>query len=59
MDKSDRIAASWIANAANRIAAIDNEEIETMKLGTNNAIVDTVPLYPVDTILDIGVVKAV
>ena len=54
MSKPDTIIESWIANADNWIAAIDNTEIESRKLSTNKAIVETVLSYPLNTILDIG-----
>jgi 2-polyprenyl-3-methyl-5-hydroxy-6-metoxy-1,4-benzoquinol methylase len=54
MWKADKIIESWLANAGNWIAVIDNAEIESRRLCTNQAIVDTVLLYPVTTILDIG-----
>ena len=54
MSKPDTIIESWIANADNWIATIDNTEIESRKLSTNKAIVETVLSYPLNTILDIG-----
>lgn len=54
MKEPDKIVESWIANASNWIATIDNTEIESRKLSTNNAIVNAVLSYPSSTILDIG-----
>jgi 2-polyprenyl-3-methyl-5-hydroxy-6-metoxy-1,4-benzoquinol methylase len=54
MNNADKIVASWFANADNWIGVIDNAEIESRKICTNQAIVDTVLSYPLNTILDIG-----
>lgn len=54
MDEAKKIIASWQANATNWIATIDNAEIESRKLATNTAIVETVLSYPGKTVLDIG-----
>ena len=54
MDKGGNIVESWMANADNWIAAIDNTEIESRNLCTNQAIVEAVLSYPLQTILDIG-----
>lgn len=45
---------SWQANAGNWIATIDNNEIGSRVLVTNQAIVETVLLYQPAAILDIG-----
>lgn len=54
MDQSSVIIASWHANAANWIATIDNKEIESRQLVTNEAIVNTVLDHRPVSILDIG-----
>jgi 2-polyprenyl-3-methyl-5-hydroxy-6-metoxy-1,4-benzoquinol methylase len=54
MNQPDKIVESWIANANNWIATIDNTEIESRKLCTNGAIVNTILSFSVNTILDIG-----
>ena len=54
MNQPDKILESWMANAGNWIATIDNTEIESRKLSTNKAIVDAVLSYPLSTVLDIG-----
>ncbi|HEY8957018.1 class I SAM-dependent methyltransferase [Chitinophaga sp.] len=54
MDHSAIIAASWQVNADNWIATIDNGEIESRALVTNNAIVNAICSYNVPSILDIG-----
>lgn len=54
MSGADAILNSWKANAANWIATIDNEELESRKLVTNDAIVNTILKYKPSTILDIG-----
>ena len=54
MRQPDKIIESWMTNADNWIATIDNTEIESRKLGTNKAIVDVILSYQVNTILDIG-----
>jgi 2-polyprenyl-3-methyl-5-hydroxy-6-metoxy-1,4-benzoquinol methylase len=54
MDQSTKITASWHANANNWIASIDNGEIETRILVTNDAIVNTICAYNIQSILDIG-----
>ena len=54
MGKADKIIESWFVNADNWIAVIDNEEIESRKLSTNEAIVQTILSYPINTIVDIG-----
>lgn len=54
MDHSTIIAASWHTNANNWIATIDNAEIETRVLVTNDAIVKTICSCNIQSILDIG-----
>ena len=54
MPASQQILESWKANAANWIATIDNAELETRTLVTNNAITNAVCGYAGSTVLDIG-----
>jgi len=54
MSASQQIVQSWEANAGNWIATIDNAELESRTMVTNNAIVNTVCGYNCTTILDIG-----
>ena len=54
MSVSAQILQSWNANAANWIATIDNAELESRVLVTNEAIVNAVCSYDCSTILDIG-----
>jgi len=54
MSASKQILESWTANAGNWIATIDNAELESRTLVTNNAIVETIGNYDVMSILDIG-----
>lgn len=54
MTSSDPIITSWHANAENWIATINNNEIESRNLITNEAIVDIIIKYRPATILDIG-----
>lgn len=54
MSQQNAIIESWMENANNWIATIDNTEIESRKLSTNNAIVNAVLSYSSSTILDIG-----
>ncbi len=54
MSVTEQILQSWKANAVNWIATIDNEELESRKLVTNNAIVNAVCNYSCKNILDIG-----
>ncbi|MEL6165348.1 MAG: methyltransferase domain-containing protein [Cyanobacteria bacterium J06628_3] len=51
-DKS--VIDSWNKNASAWINTIENEEIESRKLVTNQAIVDAVNSYSLTSILDIG-----
>jgi 2-polyprenyl-3-methyl-5-hydroxy-6-metoxy-1,4-benzoquinol methylase len=54
MSSSEQIIQSWKDNAGNWIATIDNAELESRTLVTNNAIVSTVCGYDCASILDIG-----
>ncbi len=54
MSQSQQILDSWQANAGNWIATIDNADLESRILVTNNAIVDTVCSYGNHKVLDIG-----
>ncbi|QEC44061.1 class I SAM-dependent methyltransferase [Pseudobacter ginsenosidimutans] len=54
MDQSSVILDSWHANAGNWIATIDNNEIESRSLVTNNAILQVISEYGPASILDIG-----
>lgn len=54
MSQQNAIIESWMENANNWIATIDNTEIESRKLSTNKAIINAVLSYQVSIILDIG-----
>ena len=54
MPASEQILASWAANAGNWIATIDNAELESRTLVTNQAIVNAIGEYKLQHILDIG-----
>ena len=54
MTASQQILESWKANAGNWIATIDNADLESRVLVTNDAIVNTVCSYGAHKILDIG-----
>ncbi|MGF6928839.1 2-polyprenyl-3-methyl-5-hydroxy-6-metoxy-1,4-benzoquinol methylase [Chitinophaga sp. W2I13] len=54
MDQSTKITTSWHANADNWIASIDNAEIESRILATNDAIVNTICSHNIQSIIDIG-----
>ena len=54
MSASQQILESWKANAINWIATIDNAELESRTLVTNDAIVEAVCSYDCNTIIDIG-----
>ena len=54
MPASQQILESWKANAANWIATIDNAELESRILVTNDAITNAVGSYAGSTVLDIG-----
>jgi 2-polyprenyl-3-methyl-5-hydroxy-6-metoxy-1,4-benzoquinol methylase len=48
------ILSSWQANAQNWIATIDNNEVESRFLVTNDAIITTILNYQLQKILDLG-----
>lgn len=50
----DPILESWNANASNWIATIDNNEIESRTLVTNQAIVNAIVPYRPHSVLDVG-----
>jgi 2-polyprenyl-3-methyl-5-hydroxy-6-metoxy-1,4-benzoquinol methylase len=50
----ESVIHSWNKNAQAWIAAIQNEEIESRKLVTNQAIIDAIVSYSPSSILDIG-----
>ncbi|MFN2439046.1 MAG: class I SAM-dependent methyltransferase [Chitinophagaceae bacterium] len=54
MDYSEKIIESWNVNAEKWIATIENEEIESRKLVTNKAIVDSITEYKPARIFDVG-----
>jgi 2-polyprenyl-3-methyl-5-hydroxy-6-metoxy-1,4-benzoquinol methylase len=54
MSASEQIVESWKANAGNWIATIDNGDLESRLLVTNDAIVQTIFGYQSSKILDIG-----
>ncbi len=54
MSKSSIILNSWKVNADNWIATIDNAEIESRKLVTNDAIINIILEYNPKSVLDIG-----
>jgi 2-polyprenyl-3-methyl-5-hydroxy-6-metoxy-1,4-benzoquinol methylase len=54
MTASQQILESWKVNAGNWIDTIDNADLESRVLVTNDAIVNTVCSYDADKILDIG-----
>lgn len=54
MTHSHDIRTSWEANAANWIATIENNELESRSLVTNAAIVDTILRYQPQKVLDLG-----
>jgi 2-polyprenyl-3-methyl-5-hydroxy-6-metoxy-1,4-benzoquinol methylase len=54
LNPSQQILSSWNANAENWIATIDNNELESRVLVTNDAITETVCSYNFETIIDIG-----
>lgn len=53
-DGSSQILESWQANAAHWVAALENEELQSRKLVTNQAIIDAVVRLTPKTIIDIG-----
>ena len=50
----ESVLDSWNQNASAWITAIENEEIASRKLVTNNAIIDAIASYSPSTILDLG-----
>lgn len=54
MNASDQIIESWIANADAWIATIENNDLESRVLVTNNAIIEAVTALQLTKILDIG-----
>ena len=54
MQDESHILRSWALNAQNWIQSIDNQEIESRKLATNQAIVDAILHYRPRTVLDLG-----
>lgn len=54
MDQSQKIIESWKANAQNWIGTVDNSEIESRVLATNEAIVKTIFDHTPQKVLDIG-----
>jgi len=54
MSVAEQILESWNANASNWIATIDNAELESRTLVTNQAMVDAVCSVDSNRILDIG-----
>ena len=54
MEKAKQILESWQQNAENWIHAVDNEEIESRKLATNQAIVEAIRLHQPKSMLDLG-----
>jgi 2-polyprenyl-3-methyl-5-hydroxy-6-metoxy-1,4-benzoquinol methylase len=54
MKPSEKILKSWQQNAANWIATIEQQEIESRRLVTNDAIIQTVCSFGVNKILDVG-----
>ena len=54
MNPSDNILQSWEANAESWISTIDNNELESRRLATNAAIVNTVFRHATKRVLDLG-----
>ncbi len=54
MEHSLEILHSWKANAGNWIKTVDGNEIESRRLVTNQAIVETICSYGPKTLLDVG-----
>ena len=54
MQDETHILQSWARNAQNWIQSIDNQEIESRKLATNQAIVDAILHYRPKKVLDLG-----
>lgn len=54
MQKEEHILKSWHTNAAPWIKAIEEQQIESRRLVTNQAIIDTLAIYQPASLLDIG-----
>ena len=54
MQDETHILQSWALNAQNWIQTVDNQEIESRKLATNQAIVDAILYYRPKKVLDLG-----
>ncbi len=54
MKPSHTILKSWEANAANWIQTVENEELESRRVATNQAIVEAVLACRPHTVLDLG-----
>lgn len=54
MEKSQNILQSWQSNAHNWIESIDQNQIESRKLITNQAIVEAILKYKPSKVLDLG-----
>ncbi len=54
MDKEDQIMDSWRVNSQHWVEVIDNEEIASRKLITNQAIIDAVLAHQPKRALDVG-----
>ncbi|MEO5685153.1 MAG: class I SAM-dependent methyltransferase [Chitinophagaceae bacterium] len=54
MSAAQQILQSWTANASTWIETIDHADLESRTLVTNDAIINTVCGYDVETVLDIG-----
>ncbi|WKN41763.1 class I SAM-dependent methyltransferase [Tunicatimonas pelagia] len=51
---ADPVVDSWSANASAWISTIENEDLESRKLVTNQAIVETIAKYQPKKVLDVG-----
>jgi SAM-dependent methyltransferase len=54
MQQEDQILRSWQANAMPWIRAIDEQQIESRRLVTNQAMIDTLAFYKPGSLLDLG-----
>ncbi len=54
MQQEDQILRSWHINAIPWIKAIDEQQIESRRLTTNQAIIDTLAFYHPVSVLDLG-----
>jgi 2-polyprenyl-3-methyl-5-hydroxy-6-metoxy-1,4-benzoquinol methylase len=54
MDRSANIISSWNSNAKNWIDTIENSELESRVLATNDAIINAVLNYRLSRVLDLG-----